>query len=267
MASNTDLPSTLEEVPGKMDDGTVKLLAQSDEDQIFDQDPVIHEAVEFIRKQVTTSVLASSLKIGYYILKEFYHDSVGEARSQKPEKDISFRKLCDNPYLPLSKSNLNLMVRIAIQDRIFQRNGMEKDVEGLNYFQLCEITKLPSVAAKKSIVAEIKERRLSGRQTAERVKEIQGKQAEPEVHILQDWQLQQLRDLLGTYMSFGLMFDEIPIIVEPSPERWKELANIVKLTLQELTTVRAMFRELDAYLTVHTSGQSEGTKESDGGTG
>ena len=40
------------------------------------------------------------------------------------------------------------MVGIAIQDRIFKSNGMEKDVEGLNYFQLCEITKLPSLPQK-----------------------------------------------------------------------------------------------------------------------
>lgn len=267
MASNTDLPSTLGEVPEKIDDGTVRLIAQSEEDQIFDEDPIIHKTVKFIRKQVTTSVLTSSLKIGYYILKEFYHGSVGEARSQNPEKQISFRKLCDNPYLPLSKSNLNLMVRIAIQDRIFQSNGMEKDVEGLNYYQLCEIAKLPSLPTKKSMIAEIKKRRLSGRQTAERVKEIQGKQAEPEVHVLGDWQLQQLRDLLGTYMSFGLRLDKTLDILDPSPERWKELASNVKLTLQELTTVRAMFREIDAFLTVQTSGQSEEAKENDDGTG
>jgi prefoldin subunit 5 len=107
------------------------------------------------------------------------------------------------------------------------------------------------------MVAEIKKNKLSVRQTADRVKEIKGKEKEPDVHILTDGQLQGLRDLLGTYLSFGLMFNETPIIVDPSPERWKELASNVKQTLQELTTVRAMFRELDAYLTVQASGQSE----------
>ena len=47
------------------------------------------------------------------------------------------------------------------------------------------------------MIAEIKKRRLSGRQTAERVKEIQGKQAEPEVHILRDWQLQRIAGFVG----------------------------------------------------------------------
>jgi len=265
LAPSTDLPSTVVDVAGKAEDGTAKLLAQSEEDQIFDDDPVIHKAVEFIRKEVTTSVLASSLEIGYYILKEFFHDSVGEARSRNPEKQISFRKLCDNPYLPLSKSTLSQMVRIAIQDRIFRINGMKEDIEGLNYYQLCEISKLPSLPAKKSIVAEIKRDGLSGRETAGRVKELRGKEPEPEVHILDNCQLQGLRDLLGTYMSFGL---DIGLnLFEPSPEKWTELSRNVRQTLQELVTVRKMFSELDTYLTVHMSGQSEGTKESDGGTG
>ena len=144
---------------------------------------------------------------------------------------------------------------------------MERDVEGLNYYQLCEIAKLPSLPAKKSIVVEIKQRGLSGRQTAERIKELRGREPEPEVHILGDWQLQELRDLLGTYMSFGLRSNGTLDMFDSSPEKWKELASNVKLTLKELVTVRKMFSELDTYLTVHMSGQIEETEGSDDGTG
>jgi hypothetical protein len=245
---NTDPPAA--------DEKEIAELSEMDDDNlIFDDDPAIHAAIKFMRGKIKSKFLATSLEIGNYVLKKFFHDNPSEASDRNRAKNTSFRKLCENQYLPLSKTHLNLMVRIAVQDRIFEKKGISKDAEGLTYSHLCEVAKLPSVEAKRSIVAEIKKNKLSVRQTADRVKEIKGKEPEPEVHILTDGQLQGLRDLLGEYMSFALDMElNLP---EPSAEKWAELASNVKQTLQELTTVRAMFRELDAHLTVLTSGQSE----------
>lgn len=262
--ADTDLPSIPEEITEKTDDGTVVSFEQAEESLVFDEDPIIHKAVKFIRKQVRTSMLVTALKIGYYVLKEFYHDSAGEARSKKPEKHASFRKLCDNQYLPLSKTSLNQMVRLAVQDRVFQRNNMQESVSGLNYSHLNEIAKLPSLDSKKKIVAEIRKDGLSANKTAERVREIRRKgEKEPDVHILDNSQLKGLQDLLTTFMSFGLSVDA-KNIPEPSSVEREKLAYNVAHTLQELTTVRVMFRELNKFLTVQVAGQLNPRSEGEG---
>jgi len=254
--ADTDLPSIPGEMPERTDGGKIASFDQDDESLVFDEDPVIHKAVKFIRKQVRTSILATALKIGYYVLKEYYHDSAGEARSRKPEKHASFRKLCDNKYLPLSKSSLNEMVRLAVQDRVFQRNNMEESVAGLTYSHLNEVAKLPSLNSKKKLVAEIKKDGLSANKTAERVREIRKKQQEkePDVHILDNSQLTRLQDLLTTFMSFGLNLD-LTNLPEPLSDRRRQLGDNVTQILQELWTVRVMFKELDKFLTVQVAGQ------------
>lgn len=54
-------------------------------------------------------------------------------------------------------------------------------------------------------------------------------------------------------MSFGLHLNAT--IPEPSSEKRKELEENVRQTLEELGTVRVMFRELDKFLTVQVAGQ------------
>jgi hypothetical protein len=259
---NTDPAASPEKTVVKTDAEIAELSEKDDDDLVFDDDPVIHATIKFIRGEIRSKVLATSLEIGNYVLKNFYHDRVAEARSKNPEKHTSYRKLCENQYLPLSKSNLNQMVRIAIQDRVFQRNNMQESVAGLTALHLSEIAKLPSLSAKKDLIAEIRERGLSGNKTAERVREIKGKEKEPDVHILHNSQLTLLQDLLDTFTTFGLNCDATNL-PEPSSDRRKDLEENVKQTLQELTTVRAMFRELDAYLTVQASGQSKEENSAD----
>lgn len=235
---------------------TVLVPTDTGEPQVFDEDPVIHGAVKFIRNQARDSLLAASLKIGNYMLKKFFNDSVGEARSKNRDKNTSYRKLCENPYMPISRSNLNNMVQLAIQDRILKRNGLEESTKSLTYSHLVELAKLPGLPKKKELIEEVNKEGLSVRQTAERVKEMKGKLREPEVHILDADQLRSLEASLEIYLAFELD-SNLENLPNPGTEKWKEIADHVKATLRQLTNVRAMFRELDAHLTVQASGQKE----------
>jgi len=97
---------------------------------------------------------------------------------------------------------------------------------------------------------------LSANKTAERVREIRKKQQEkePDVHILDNSQLTRLQDLLTTFMSFGLNLD-LTNLPEPLSDRRRQLGDNVTQILQELWTVRVMFKELDKFLTVQVAGQ------------
>jgi spore photoproduct lyase len=113
--------------PAATDEKEIAELSEMDDDNlIFDDDPAIHAAIKFMRGKIKSKFLATSLEIGNYVLKKFFHDSPSEASDRNRAKNTSFRKLCENQYLPLSKTNLNLMVRIAVQDRIFEKKEFQR---------------------------------------------------------------------------------------------------------------------------------------------
>jgi hypothetical protein len=64
-------------------------------------------------------------KIGELVLRIGFNNDPKLASSHDPYKEQSYRKLVDHPDLEVSPSTLNRCLRVAVQDRVLQDNGID----------------------------------------------------------------------------------------------------------------------------------------------
>lgn len=89
----------------------------------------ISKAVLFLADQknkMEQELTLFAKEIGDYLLREFFDDDLRKASSQNPNKNVSFRKLCQQEDIPFSESSLRRFMQVAINFRLIPRSKAKK---------------------------------------------------------------------------------------------------------------------------------------------
>ena len=136
--------------------------------EVVDQD-LIDKSIIFINEKANETLYKGSIEIGEYLLKNFYNDSIEQASSRNPNKQKSYRMLCQSSELVVPAGTLSIMVRVAAQERWFEKDGIE--TKGLSYTHKAELIKLKDDnPVKKDLIRKCIEESLSSRALSELVK-------------------------------------------------------------------------------------------------
>ncbi|MDO9264291.1 MAG: hypothetical protein Q7U02_10025, partial [Desulfosalsimonadaceae bacterium] len=74
-------------------------------------DATINEIVAFINERIVAHVYHGFLEVGKTILEKFFNNDISPAGLRNPHKPVSYRKLCNHPDLPVSRTGLMNMVK------------------------------------------------------------------------------------------------------------------------------------------------------------
>ncbi len=133
-------------------------------------DNEIEKAVEFINEKANETVYKGSIEIGQFILEKFYDNDINAATSRSPQKQASYKKLCERQDLAVHPTSLAKMVRVASQEWYFIENKI--DVSGLSYTHMAELVKLKNGKAKIDIVKKCKKANWTTRQLEKEIRII-----------------------------------------------------------------------------------------------
>ena len=125
----------------------------------------INKHVAEINKLVVNDLIKTSIKVGNYILKNFFNNDYQEAMSKNTHKAVSYRDLQSHTGLNVPFNMLNQMVRVAAQEKIFSDNIEPKSIKLLSYSHRVELLQIDESNkkiefAKKSIEGQFTVRKL-----------------------------------------------------------------------------------------------------------
>lgn len=129
---------------------------------------LIDEAIDFINEKVNESIYKGSIEIGEYILAKFFDNNIQLASSRNPKKPNSYAALCKRDDLNANPATLSIMVRIAAQERFFDKYQI--DASKLNYTQKKELIKIDNEKLKIELANECINNNLSTREFEKIVK-------------------------------------------------------------------------------------------------
>lgn len=92
-------------------------------------DPKIEQAVRWLqgcKARMENELTLFAKEIGDYLIEEFFEDDPDLVSSQNPNKNFSFRKLCNEPGLPFSESSLRRFIQVAVNFRILPKEKAQK---------------------------------------------------------------------------------------------------------------------------------------------
>jgi len=140
-------------------------IVESDETKIDDAVKIINDIAE-------ESVYKGMLKIGEFILKEFFDDDMNNVHSQNPYKDTSFQKLSEREDLTIKSSRLLQSVKVFTQKKLFDKNNVNYD--SLSYSHLVRL--LPfTLDKKKKWILLIQNKKMSVRKLEQKISESKTK--------------------------------------------------------------------------------------------
>lgn len=113
--------------------------AQRNLPKLSDDD--IKKHVDEINDMVGESLYETYIKVGKYVLKEFFINDIQVAMSKNPYKTASYRKLQEHPDLKIHYNMLNNMVRVAAQEDLLTKALGKKDTKLLSYSHHVELLK------------------------------------------------------------------------------------------------------------------------------
>ena len=146
---------------------TGKAVKKKEPVEVIDQ-ALVDKSIKFINEKANESVYKGSIEIGEYILKNFYDDSIEQASSRNPKKSNSYTVLCNSSELVVPAGTLSVMVRVAAQERWFEKDRV--NTEGLSYTHKAELIKLKDDnPEKKNLIKKCIKKSLSTRELSELV--------------------------------------------------------------------------------------------------
>lgn len=92
-------------------------------------DEKIDRAVKWLAERKTAMEQELTLHakiIGDYLLREFFNNDILMVASQNPNKNISFRKLCQRQGIPFSETSLRRFIQVAINFRLLPETQAAK---------------------------------------------------------------------------------------------------------------------------------------------
>jgi hypothetical protein len=133
-------------------------------------DKKIQEAVKFINETAQKILYDGYVKIGNYILDQFFDGDIELASSKDPTKPASFVKLCKRGDLTVHPSRLGLMVRVASQERFL----LEKKVntKPLLFTHKASLVKLKNNQDKINLIQECIKKKWTTRTLDRKISEI-----------------------------------------------------------------------------------------------
>ncbi len=165
-------------------------------------DKALDAAVKFINERANETVYKGSIEIGGYILENFFNNDENEASSKNPRKNISFNDLCEREDLIVHPNQLGLMVRVASQEKYFNKNKI--DTKGLSYTHKASLVKMDNDVNKTNMIKKC---------------------------IKQNWTTRQLEDAVKKYL------DALPSAPKPSlirtTKKYINTINTVLVTVED----------------------------------
>jgi len=83
--------------------------------------PQVEEAIAWLQTKKDSMEAELTLRareIGEYLIRNFFDDDLNEVTSQNPNKNVSFRELCERVDLPFPESALRRFIHVAINFRL-----------------------------------------------------------------------------------------------------------------------------------------------------
>lgn len=133
---------------------------------------LVEDAVAFINEKANEALYNYSIEIGNYILEKFFNGNISEASSRNPRKSVSYRALCAHPELAPSPGALSVMLRVAVQEKLFETKKLA--VKKLSYSHKAELVSLPDDETKIKLFKEAVKKSLSVRDLRDRVAQEKG---------------------------------------------------------------------------------------------
>lgn len=143
-------------------------ITKTDEVDTQEDKKLIDDAVAFINEKVNETIYQGSIKIGEYILENFFEGDLKLASSKNPRKKTSFNNLCENEELTIHPNRLGLMVRVACQERYFSEN--EIDTRGLSYTHKASLVKVEEDEKKINLAKDCINEKWTTRQLEDAIK-------------------------------------------------------------------------------------------------
>lgn len=139
---------------------------------IGSQKELVEQAVAFINEKANEALYKYSIDIGNYLLEKFFDGDTAAASSRNPRKSTSYRALCKHPDLGPSPGALSVMLRVAAQEKLFEKNKLP--VEKLSYSHKAELVTVFDDQTKVELFKEAVKKPLTVRQLQDRVREKKG---------------------------------------------------------------------------------------------
>lgn len=133
-----------------MESKELEIIVESEKVTENDENAIIDKSVIFINKTIQKTLYQGSIEIGNHVINNIFNGDFEAAVSKSPNKQVSFRKLCEHPDLAVKPSELSKMVRVAAQEEFFKENKIEN--EGLSYTHKVFLTKLSNKKIKIDII-------------------------------------------------------------------------------------------------------------------
>ena len=129
------------------------------------QEDMVDRAVVFINKKVAETIERGAqglLDIGHYVFIHFFHGDVDQVHFRGRAKELSFRRLASHPDLQIAPTGLYNAVHLAVQERQLAAASVPTSEHVLISHKV-ELLRLPSMDAKRQLLAEITRTRMSVR--------------------------------------------------------------------------------------------------------
>ena len=87
-------------------------------------DEMLEEAVHWLRERkqkIEASLTQQARQIGENLFEQFFGGDITEVTSRNPNKNVSFRKLCERGDLPFTARSLRTFIQVAINFRLLPR--------------------------------------------------------------------------------------------------------------------------------------------------
>ncbi|NOY69552.1 MAG: hypothetical protein GXP53_08695 [Deltaproteobacteria bacterium] len=130
----------------------------------------IDQAVAHINHLVETTVEYGAITIGDYVLDTFFDGDIELAAARNSQKSVSYRMLSDHPDLMVKKSALNVMVRVAAQERFLK--AADIDTKNLKYRHKSDLLRLANTDQKIELALQCMAEDLTTRELADRITNI-----------------------------------------------------------------------------------------------
>ncbi|OGL47072.1 MAG: hypothetical protein A2161_20250 [Candidatus Schekmanbacteria bacterium RBG_13_48_7] len=224
----------------------IKKPAETEEMDLIDQ------AVRFINERVAETYIRTSIEIGEYILTYFFNDDIELASSKNPRKSKSYQLLCKRGDLQVHHSTLTIMVRVAVQERLFKQENI--DTSRLSYSHRAELIKITDPAEKISLAQLCIDQQLSTRALkallSKRSKKSEGIQelnsGELSKHYLDSIDhLFKVIKLPSQHMDFGVLKNLDTKIRHDMLDKTEQLIDVLTFVQDHLSNMKSMLLEAD----------------------